>query len=218
MPSPTSQHAASFELLHRRLQRVTINFAGSIALGFRAGSMAGSEHEGALVPFASNVVDQSSWWAGLSKEWDESPLLRQRMRDKDNLLMPHPKVRSSKEGQQDWVERSIHNIRFNKDVLMPALRRWSQHGPDTVPSIDLLFAEIQDFFELHNRTDKGMGECHFNCWNLRKLMTLLKAQTSKNNPPRDSWTQSGFPFIILPLEISISKCKDPSSFHPRTLA
>ena len=142
---------------------------------------------------ASMPVDQSQWWVGLHKLWDESALLRERMRNHENLLMPHPKCQHSDPGREDWIDRSVFNIRFNKEVLIPAMRMWSLADPEHVPQVEYLNQEIAAFFQLHKRTDKGEGEVHFNCWNLRKLMTMAKAQCSKNNPPQDSQLQIYIP-------------------------
>ncbi|CAE7802680.1 unnamed protein product [Symbiodinium sp. CCMP2592] len=138
-----------------------------------------------VVDGADGPVDQTSWWQGLHKQWEETPLLRDRMRKGMHLLIPHPLCRADDKPSPDFVERSVHNCRQNKDVLIPAMKRWADNGRDTVPSIDCLYREVELFFQVCHREDLTPGDTHMDCWTLRKLMTLVKSLLSKNNPPTD---------------------------------
>ena len=127
---------------------------------------------------------QEAWWSGLHKEWDQCPIVRARLRSGLRLLLPHPLCMSGVTGQENHMERSIHNVRQNKVVLLPAMRRWGQGDPEAVPQVDFLFNEIEELFRNGNPDKASAGEIHKDCWALRKLMTLVKAQLSKVNPPR----------------------------------
>ncbi|CAE7419639.1 unnamed protein product [Symbiodinium sp. CCMP2592] len=141
----------------------------------------------AIVPAAEPAVsnDQTSWWAGLAEEWEAIPLLRERMRKGLHLLIPHPLCKDDTKPSPDFVERSVHNCRQNKDVLIPAMKRWAAKSPETVPQVDYLYREVERFFQTCCREDLTPGDTHMDAWTLRKLMTLVKSLLSKNSPPKD---------------------------------
>ena len=123
---------------------------------------------------------QEEWWRGLHLEWDNCPDVRARLRSGGKLLLPHPCL-----GPGDTVERSIHNCRYNKAILIPALTRWKPYA-DSSPSIDCLFEEVNKFYKLCLRTDITVADVHADAWALRKLLGLVKAQCSKSNVPQES--------------------------------
>ena len=134
--------------------------------------------------FAAMVEDvQTKAWMGLHLEWDDCSTIRERMRSSQSLLGVHPCLRGSGEGPT-CVERSVHNLRFNKSVLLPAVRRWKANCADQSPSIDLLYVEVDKFYKL-SLSPKAPHEVHADAWALRKLMGLLKAQISKQSIPQE---------------------------------
>ena len=137
---------------------------------------------GILGAMANPPLDvQASWWDGLCEDWDNTPEVRARLREGNSLLLNNPVLKS-----EGVVERSIHNCRFNKFVLLPALTRWSANGPEFTPSIDLLFIEVEKLFKVCKRT-ATVSEMHLDAWALRRLLGLVKAQVSKTHVPQDSW-------------------------------
>ena len=123
---------------------------------------------------------QATWWDGLDEEWDNTPDVRARLRDGHALLLNHPTLQCD-----GPVERSIHNCRYNKHVLLPALTRWSANGPDMTPSVDHLFVEVEKLYKASKR-QATVKEMHNDAWALRKLMGLVKAQVTKTHVPQDS--------------------------------
>ena len=121
---------------------------------------------------------------GLHLDWDNCPKIRERMREVHQLMGVHPSLRGSGEGPAVCVERSVHNLRFNKCVLLPAVRRWKACCPDQSPSIDLLFVEVDKFYKL-SLSPKAPHEVHADAWALRKLLGLLKAQITKQSVPQE---------------------------------
>ena len=124
---------------------------------------------------------QMSWWDGLSLEWDNNPSVRERIRAGQRLLLPHP-IMNETDGQ---VDRSVHNARYNKVVLIPALQRWGQHEDLATPSVDYLYVEVDKLYKSSMRNDMTVKEIHNEAWALRKLMGLVKAQVSKIKPPTE---------------------------------
>ena len=126
------------------------------------------------------TIRQDEWWSGLHLDWDNSPDVRSRIRDGSKLMLPHPCLGIS----DGAVDRSVHNCRFNKHVLLPALERWHKHGPDSSPSIDHLYEEVSKLYRICLRPDVGATEIYRDAWALRKLMGLVKAQPSKQAVPQ----------------------------------
>ncbi|CAE7187452.1 unnamed protein product, partial [Symbiodinium sp. CCMP2456] len=164
----------------------------------------------AIVPVAEPAAsdNQGSWWAGLHEEWENTPLLRERMRKGLHLLIPHPLCKDDSKPSPDFVERSVHNCRQNKDVLIPAMKRWAAHGPETVPQVDCLYHEVEKLFQTCYREDLTPGDTHMDAWTLRKLMTLVKSLLSKNNPPRDAIMAEIF--LAFGYEITVREHLEPS--------
>ena len=99
---------------------------------------------------------QISWWAGLNLQWDDDLSVRKRIRDGQRLLLPHPNLKVP----DGVVERSVHNLRYNKCVILPALERWAANGPDVCPGVDYLYAEVEKFYKLCNRTDVSVADMY----------------------------------------------------------
>ena len=126
---------------------------------------------------------QASWWEGLSLEWDNCPAIRDSIRAGERLLKPHPCL-----NQEDGtVIRSIHNCRFNKIVLLPALKRWGDQMASATPSVDYLFVEVDNLYKANQRTEWTVADKHQDAWAVRRLMGLVKAQVTKKKPPTEAW-------------------------------
>ena len=166
------------------------------------------------------MTSQETWWTGLHLEWDNCPEVRARIRGGANLLLPHP-ILNSVDGS---IDRSVHNCRFNKLVMIPALRRWAEHGPEYSPGIDHIFDEIMKFYKLALRTDVTMSDVHRDAWALRKLMGLVKAQPTKQSVPREP--QQYYTADVLHLQTFMPElgihclgprlCRAPSSLRLRS--
>ena len=131
---------------------------------------------------AESFVDQqATWWQGLHKEWDDIEEVRARLREGKALMLSHPLLKCD-----GPVERSIHNCRFNKCVLLPALVRWSSNGADCSPAIDFLYMEVELLYKRSKR-EVSAADIQQDAWALRKLLGLVKAQVSKTHVPQDSW-------------------------------
>ena len=151
----------------------------------------------------ADEVDQTSWFEGLAHEWDSDPMIRDRILRGDHLLLPDPKLPSraaSKGNDNDkdakdpmrsgYVEKIMANLRFNCEVLEPALRRWSENDRDAVPQVDCLASEVEKLMQICHRPNPGAAYVHMDAWALRRLMTLLKSLTTKPKIPKASYLQS----------------------------
>lgn len=137
--------------------------------------------------------DQTLWWQGMAREWDEIPKIRDRIRRGDHLLLPDPdhvgKVDDKDPMKATYIEKSMANLRYNSDVVLVALKRWFNGDPSCVPQVDCLSSEIEKLLDICYREHPGATYIHKDAWALRRLMTLLKSLTTKPNPPKDACLQ-----------------------------
>ena len=138
------------------------------------------------------AVNQSKWWDGLHEDWERDYIIRQRMKDKQHLVASDPDTYDPKDPRNEYVEKTMGNLRYNVEVLIPALERWAANDPAQVPQVDCLFAEIQTFYRNWNREYVGAGYIHLDAWALRRLMTLLKSLTTKASVPKEALLECVF--------------------------
>ena len=76
-------------------------------------------------------VDQSTWWVGLAAEWEDNPLVRSRIHRGDHLLLPDPEAVhrgvSEADIEKQFTDKTMMNLRYNVEVLEPALRKWAEN-------------------------------------------------------------------------------------------
>ena len=137
-------------------------------------------------------IKQDAWWSGLHLDWDDCLSVRSRIRDGAKLMLSNPCLGVS----DGTVDRSVHNCRFNKHVMLPALKRWKDNGPESSPSIDHVYDEVAKLYRICLRTDVTACDIYKDAWALRKLMGLVKAQPSKQAVPQVPW----------PLMLSVFGC------------
>ena len=134
-------------------------------------------------------VDQSTWWKGLAAESEDNSLVRSRIHRGNHLLLPDPeavnKGASEADIEKQFTDKTIMNLRYNVEVLEPALRKWAENDPTAVPLVDDLSSEVEKVLHLCNRDHPGATWVHQDAWALRRLMTLLKSLTTKPKIPKE---------------------------------
>ena len=103
---------------------------------------------------------------GLSKEWDETENLRQRIRN------GHPMLAGT------MNEYSINRCCINIAVLSPLLVRSTACGHKR-PEVENLRDEVSTFLSMNHRPDAGDDEIDDAAWELRKLLTFLKRKAQR---------------------------------------
>ena len=92
-------------------------------------------------------VDQSTWWKGLAAESEDNSLVRSRIHRGNHLLLPDPeavnKGASEADIEKQFTDKTIMNLRYNVEVLEPALRHWAENDPTAVPLVDDLSSEVE---------------------------------------------------------------------------
>ncbi|CAE7349273.1 unnamed protein product [Symbiodinium sp. CCMP2592] len=104
-------------------------------------------------------VDQSTWWKGLAAIWEDNSLVRSRIHRGDHLLLPDPeavnKGASEADIEKQFTDKTMMNLRYNVEVLEPALQKWAENDPTAVPLVDDLSSEVEKILHLCNRDHPG---------------------------------------------------------------
>lgn len=117
---------------------------------------------GARLLMSAEVKFEAS---GLGQEWDVVDVLRDRMRGGHNLLLGTL--------HEFTVQRACKNI----DVLTPVLVRCAEANLRT-PEVECLRAEIQSFYQMHQRTESE-DTIDDLAWEVRKLLSFVKRKTQR---------------------------------------
>ncbi|CAE7858715.1 unnamed protein product [Symbiodinium microadriaticum] len=121
---------------------------------------------------------------GLAVAWDNCRVVRQRLRNRSNLLRHRcPKL---KESFNTKVERSAFNVRENAAVLRPVLGYVASQG--AAPTIERLVEQIRDL--LADCKAQLIGQTlHQQAWAIRHLLSLLKKNSAKPSWRKDPVTR-----------------------------
>ena len=103
--------------------------------------------------------------SGLAQDWDYVEVLRERMRTGQGLLVGTL--------HELTVQRACKNI----DGLTPVLARCAEANLRT-PEVECLRTEIQNFYQLHQRTESD-DTIDDLAWEVRKLLSFVKRKTQR---------------------------------------
>ena len=115
-------------------------------------------------------------------QWDNTSSIRDRLRDKFDLLV---RVGAGGESENGHVEVSKENVILNFDALLPVCRMMGQHEL-TLPSIDNLIFAITEFYRISKAYRNGDHFYH-TAWAFRRLLVYVKHNLYRDVPPQD-WT------------------------------
>lgn len=114
---------------------------------------------------------------GLSLVWDNTPEIRQRLRDGANLLV-HFDNKLKKETNFS-VEKNTINVKANKAVLKPVCHIIRTCGK--LPDIEVLEHQVEQVFSLHN-VSISYKTLRDQAWSIRHLISTLKSSVRPANP------------------------------------
>lgn len=114
--------------------------------------------------------------------WDDSPAIRDRIREGAGLLM-RCNPTSRKPEKADYVEASVENLKLNAPVLKPVLQVMQKHLLQ-LPSIEALNASIETFYMLCKATKSG-DQIYQDCWGIRRMIGKAKKFIYRAFPPQD---------------------------------
>ena len=137
---------------------------------------------------------------GVPRLWDDSPAIRDRIRDGAGLLMRYDPT-SRKPEKADYVEATIENLKLNAAVLKPVLQVMQEHRLQ-LPSVEALNASIETFYMLCKMTKSG-DQIYQECWGIRRMIGKAKKIIYRACPPQDGvcekqtgWTQFSCGFTV----------------------
>ena len=106
---------------------------------------------------------------GLAKEWDEDPVIRNRLRSGQPFLHP-----------DGPVGEDIHTCVLNEDVLFPLLARMAVHSHRPICPVEATQDEITTLLGLNKREPDGVIDVEKNAWQIRKLLGFIKMKCRRS--------------------------------------
>ena len=113
---------------------------------------------------------------GLALEWEQDPLMRQRVRDAGKMVV-------AQEGQR-ILEANRPNAIENSFVLVPLLKRLAQHPVWHLPHLDKLKMEVAIF---GNKMGQTFGEklVYQTAIEMKKLLGFVKRRVRRREVTKD---------------------------------
>ena len=118
---------------------------------------------------------------GLAIKWDDVETIRQRMRERFNLLV-HFDIKLKKK-TNFAVQRTLSDVKANVDVLAPVCHLIRQ--TKKTPEIEPLEKEVQQMFALYNIPVKA-ATISDQAWAIRHLITVLRSTVRPPKPGSDA--------------------------------
>lgn len=109
---------------------------------------------------------------GLAELWDARAPVRERLRDFQRLVLQKPVGSDAPVAAAGSVAKSMDNVRFNSEVLMPVMKKMSENR-ESVPDIAALMAEIEKIYTVHKIT-VASGASRDEAWSSRYLYGKAK--------------------------------------------
>lgn len=130
---------------------------------------------------------------GLALTWDNTEIVRQRLRDQQNLCR-HIDPKKGLE-LDAYVERTLQNCRCNEAVLSPLLKLMHQNN-GKLPSIDRVMEQVNLLFKMAKVAVTG-ERVYQEGWAVRRLVAHMKKMKHKSHQPKDQcfWFLLGFPLV-----------------------
>ena len=119
----------------------------------------------------------------LPSRWDDTPAIRDRMRNGDSLIYRFDPLLGKSE-PAPAVEASLENLKLNHAVLLPVLELMAKNEL-MLPSIENLIAAIEDFFILCKKTVRQPDHVYQEAWSIRRMIGRAKKFTYRSLPPQD---------------------------------
>jgi len=139
--------------------------------------------------------------SGLSKLWDDTPEIRDAVRDNKNLLQQWDAMQKIETNGD--VDKTIENCKLNAKVLIPVLGLMRQNSL-MLPALDRLIQAI-DWFYSTSKKVRSLEHCYKQAWAIRDLISVIKGFTYRENPPTETCLNKNGHFF------PNDKYSDPSS-------
>lgn len=119
--------------------------------------------------------------SGLSREWDNHPVIRDRIRDGHHLCRHLDET--TQQEMDAYVECSMEDARVNKFVLSPIMVLMKSNDL-LLPNLDRLIQSI-DLLYHTARKPQSLEHSYQQAWSIRRLIQQVKSHLYKDFPPQD---------------------------------
>ncbi len=148
-----------------------------------------------MVSPRSDASEESSFHyslEGLALTWDNTEIVRQRLRDQQNLCR-HIDPKKNLEVDA-YVERTLQNCRCNHSVLSPLLKIMKENN-GKLPSIDRVMEQVDLLFKMAKVAVTG-EKVYQEGWAVRRLIAHMKKMKHKSHQPKDQCSFDSSQFAI----------------------
>ena len=118
----------------------------------------------------------------MAVSWDDSPAIRDRIRENHNLMMRYDDTLRKPVGD-GYIDATIDNIKLNAMVLTPLLVVMKDNNLQ-LPSIEALNKSIEAFYQL-SKVARSADLVYQESWALRRLIGRVKKFIYRPFPPQD---------------------------------
>lgn len=117
----------------------------------------------------------------LPASWDNSPEIRERMRNGQNLVL----ALDHREGKlvSEYVDPTVDNLKANVEVLRPIMTVMKQNDLQ-LPSIEKLIGAVDGLFSLA-KISRSDDHFYQEAWAIRRLISKLKRFTYRPTRPQE---------------------------------
>ena len=115
-------------------------------------------------------------------QWDDSPVIRDRIRDNHNLLLKFNHTTGQKESGC-FIEANNDNVKLNASVLKPLLQVMRNHDLQ-LPSIENLNVASEAFYQL-SKVSRCSDLIYQEAWAIRRMIGRMKKFIYRASPPQD---------------------------------
>lgn len=114
--------------------------------------------------------------------WDDSHVIRDRIRENKNLLLRwNPSTREVE--SHGFIEATCENCKLNSAVLLPVLGVM-RNNELQLPSIEMLLAAIETFYQL-SKVARSTDQVYQEAWSIRRLIGKTKKFIYRSSAPQD---------------------------------
>ena len=118
----------------------------------------------------------------ISKIWDDTALVRERVREKHNLVQNFDIQHETAVDAE--VEKTPESCRLNSLILMPILDLMRENNL-MPPSVDRLIEVIDKFYKI-SKVSRDLEHCYHQAWAVRDLINVLKGFIYRDAPPTET--------------------------------
>ena len=123
----------------------------------------------------------------LAQSWDDTPAVRERLRQHKSLLRGWDNTTKSESNV--FVDKTVVNLKINAIIMKP-LFHLMRDQDRTLPSLDRLMEQVKLIYERLQLKLNNHGDVIYqDAWAIRRLCQVAKKEINRPLPPKDRFTQ-----------------------------